>query len=433
MVNTVIFSILFFTVALVFTPWHEASFTLPKLAYLYSCTFSLVISWLYCRWRGQILPLSRNIEYATGFFALWLVLSTVFALHIPTALIGNYGRWNGLITHLVYLLLFLMAATLPLNRRRVLQVFVLTMLCVAVISITQRLNFVNSPILGGRSFSTIGNPVLMGACLALAVPFSVYFTVQGKWIRILWGLITLILLAGIVMSESRGPQVGLLVGLSIMLLGSIRRKTVAVAGIGVLLIALLYFNPRYNIKHISTDSGFTNRIRYAQVALSMTQDFPVFGVGLENYRVAYLAYRTPESAKIEPLALPTKAHNGYLQYAATIGIPGLIYYLILVGTVLFRLPDKFFERKPDLSGFTLRQLQREANKRMSYMMHYLATHPMPKPEDRLLRMAFVASITSLLIQDISGWQEISLTAFFWVIMGLAVRREPDDKEVQMLR
>ncbi len=379
--NNTIFSILFFSVALVFSARYEASFTLPKLVYLYSCTLALAASWLYAYRKGHVHPIPSPVLYFALAFALWLLLSTTFAIHVPTAVFGVYGRWQGLLTHLAYVGLSLMAATLPLDRHKTLKAFVLAMLCVAVVAITQRLNFVNSPILGGRSFSTIGNAIPMAACLALAIPFALYFAVRGKW-RTLWVLIALILLAGIIVSESRGPELGLLVALSIMLAGALKRKNTAIIGIAIIIGALLFVNPRNNISNITKDTGFTYRIMYSKAALGMIKDYPIFGVGLENYRIAYPKYRTAESRQIEPQVIPTKAHNGYLQYAATTGILGLIYYLILVGACL-------------------RSVQ---------------------TEDRLLRIALVAAIAGYLVQDMTGWEDVSLTSFFYITLGIGINK-----------
>ena len=375
---SILCSILFFTVALAFSAQYEASFTYPKLVYLYSCTLALVISWLYYRWKGDIRPIPRNVLYSALAFALWLLLSTTFAIHVPTAVFGFYGRWQGLLTHLVYIGLFLMAVSLPLNTRKVLKSFVLAMLLVAIVAITQRLNFINSPILGARSFSTIGNAIPMAACLSLAVPFCIYFTVRGKW-RVLWGLVTVILLVGVVVSYSRGPELGLLAALSIVIMFTARGKAIfKFAAIAALIVLMVHFNTRNNLKHIATDSGYTDRCEYAQAALGMIRDFPVFGVGLDCYRLVYVRYQTDVSKKIEPT---TKAHNGYVQYAATTGIPGLLYYLILVVCVLRSI----------------------------------------RTDDPLLRIAFIAAIAGYLVQDFAGWEEVSLTAFFWCIIGLAIR------------
>jgi len=39
---------------------------------------------------------------------------------------------------------------------------------------------------------------------------------------------------------------------------------------------------------------------------------------------------------------------------------------------------------------------------------------------KLLLIGFLASISGFLIQDLTGWLEVSLTTFFWIVLGLAV-------------
>ncbi|HEX8950080.1 MAG TPA: O-antigen ligase family protein [Dissulfurispiraceae bacterium] len=377
-------ALLFFSVALAVSFRYESAFTWPKLVALWFCAALLVLQWLYAWRKGALRPIPRPVLYSALAYALWLLYSTSYTIHLPTAVFGIYGRWQGLLTQLNYILLFLMVATLPLDARKALKAFVLSMVPVAVIAITQKLNFVHSPILGDRSFSTIGNPVIMGACLGLAVPFSAYFAIisvkKNKGGVLFWGLVTLLLLTGIITSESRGPELGLLVGMSVMIMGIAKEKRLAFVCIFVAIVTMIYFNPRSNVRHIGKDHGVTCRVWYAQSALEMVRDHPVFGVGLDCYRWAYPTYRTPESKKIEPNVVPTKAHNGYLQIAACSGIPGLLYYVIFVGTVLMSI----------------------------------------RTEDKLLKLAFIASVISYLVQDVTGWAEVPLTAFWWVVMGLAV-------------
>jgi hypothetical protein len=88
-------------------------------------------------------------------------------------------------------------------------------------------------------------------------------------------------------------------------------------------------------------------------------------------------------------------HNGYLQWAVTNGLPGLALYLALVSSILFLLWRT--ERRPP------------------------ARAPDPATaRELMIEWAFIGSIVGYLTQDLSGWEEISLSAFFWVILGASV-------------
>jgi tetratricopeptide (TPR) repeat protein len=93
-------------------------------------------------------------------------------------------------------------------------------------------------------------------------------------------------------------------------------------------------------------------------------------------------------------------HNGYLQWAVTNGLPGLTLYIALVTSILvllWRSVRTVAPRAPDQS--TTRDLT---------------------TRDLMIGWAFIGAIAGYLTQDLSGWEEISLSAFFWTILGAAV-------------
>jgi predicted negative regulator of RcsB-dependent stress response len=89
-------------------------------------------------------------------------------------------------------------------------------------------------------------------------------------------------------------------------------------------------------------------------------------------------------------------HNGYLQTAVNNGIPGLILYLAFL-TGIFVLLIKTYRATTDR-------------------------------QKRFLLIAFIASITGYLVQDMFGWLDIALTPFFWIMLGLSVSLCVSDKQ-----
>jgi tetratricopeptide (TPR) repeat protein len=120
----------------------------------------------------------------------------------------------------------------------------------------------------------------------------------------------------------------------------------------------------------------------------MTRDHPVTGVGLENFFVLYPRYRSAESEQFTPDELPTMVHSGYVQAAATTGVPGLLLYLSFLASV---------------SWVIVKAGWRHTDARY-----------------RWLALAYVASIAGYLIQDVTGWLEVSLSMYFWTLLGLGV-------------
>jgi len=379
-------------VALAFDISIMSQFALPKLLILRIGTLALCLIWLTAHREGAILPFPMPVLCSAMALGLWSILATITALHGYTSLHGVYGWYNGLFTQLNYLLLFYLIATLPIDKLKILKAYVIVMSIVAVYAIFQKcgIDFVDFP--HSRPASTIGNAVPMSACLLLALPFSLYFALKKK----AWFVVSLILLAGIVISQSRGVQLALILTALIIIFvygwRYMTKKATAFVIISLLCAGVLTFivfvnfansglKERYNPMNISQDEGVKLRLHYYQVAWAMIKDRPIMGFGLDNMKVAFSQYRTPELATIEQHVIPTEPHNVYLAKAVNGGIPLLIFYLAFIVSVL-------------------RHINRS---------------------DKILAVAFVGAITGYLIQDISGWSHSALQPMFYILIALGVR------------
>jgi Flp pilus assembly protein TadD len=90
-------------------------------------------------------------------------------------------------------------------------------------------------------------------------------------------------------------------------------------------------------------------------------------------------------------------HDGYLQWAATTGVPGLLLYLSALGAVAAAV------------GLACRRTDDRSR--------------------RLRLAAFLAALSAYAVQDLSGWLDPALSVFFWTILGLAVASARDDAPV----
>jgi len=86
-------------------------------------------------------------------------------------------------------------------------------------------------------------------------------------------------------------------------------------------------------------------------AIEIWKHYPFFGTGPETFAYSYYWYRPREHNDLSEWDfLYNKAHNEYLNYAATTGTVGLIGYLMLIGSFLFWGIRKIFNLSL-LSGF----------------------------------------------------------------------------------
>ncbi len=101
------------------------------------------------------------------------------------------------------------------------------------------------------------------------------------------------------------------------------RWAVAVAVIGVL--ALLPFLATERLRSVVNVEGGTwfIRLRLWQATIAMLRDFPLLGVGLDNFLYAYDTYRLPEAWREPDLSHP---HQIVLHFWVALGLPGLALF-----------------------------------------------------------------------------------------------------------
>ena len=93
-----------------------------------------------------------------------------------------------------------------------------------------------------------------------------------------------------------------------------------------------------------------------KMTIKLIGKHPLFGCGTDNLRNG-LAKDCQEDFLAfvkRTKTIPDKAHNEYLQIAATIGIPALIIYLMFVGMILFpKIKDMFKDKTMLIISITI--------------------------------------------------------------------------------
>lgn len=105
-------------------------------------------------------------------------------------------------------------------------------------------------------------------------------------------------------------------------------KTVRV-GLVALTVVVLSLSVGSTIRRFARDDLLReNRPQYWTTTLAMIREFPVFGTGLGTFAAAYDAYEKTSSTELRLV----HAHNDYLEYAAELGLLGVV---LLLGLVLY--------------------------------------------------------------------------------------------------
>jgi O-antigen ligase len=178
--------------------------------------------------------------------------------------------------------------------------------------------------------------LVLGLTLAIA-------TVKTQNARVRRATIALVPVAVLIilLTQSRGAFIGLLVGFGPTILSRMRRRP-TIAGpvlIVILLAAVLVpaaaWHRFENITKVTSSETISEADQYGSAAQRLEilknawhifTDHPLLGVGIGCYNEA--------NARYAPKLGRRDAHNTYLSLAAEMGVPGLVLWLGLVGSVL---------------------------------------------------------------------------------------------------
>jgi O-antigen ligase/tetratricopeptide (TPR) repeat protein len=303
-------------------------------------------------WRRQPIALGFLLFLASA------ALSTVTSISPRTSFFGAHESYAGLLTVAAYTMLFFATRRFcrtPVQARRLLTATVLGAAVAAAYALVQVAQA--DPIAwAGRSnlneyirpFGTLGHPNFLAAFLVMALPIALVLVhragQQRRWLPCaVFGLVSALSLAAIVLSVSRGAWLALAAVLAVLLIGWFRlgerRKVVAVvvlllAATGMGLFAMGMSNgaqPLASIiargRHL-TDAASRQQVWHA--ALGIFKQNPVCGCGLDAFQLAYERQRTVAYWLIEWNSTPAKAHNELLHILATQGLGGAVAIAVLM-------------------------------------------------------------------------------------------------------
>lgn len=208
---------------------------------------------------------------------------------------------------------------------------------------------------GDRIAGTFDHPNTLGRYVVMLLPiaFALLVTTRKLIHRVALGVTLVVLFAGLILSESRGALLALIVlGPPLMLLFRRHldpRFIVATLVIGVLMISvavshvdLKRFDATWNdIQRIvlygesPTDNATVGRLSEMKVAVEMYKDHPVLGIGLGNYELYFQNFSFDHGNKL--YAADRGAHSLYLETLAERGVVGLTGQLALFTGILVLL------------------------------------------------------------------------------------------------
>ena len=142
---------------------------------------------------------------------------------------------------------------------------------------------------------------------------------------------------GLVLSQSRGPALGFLVGLLCILLLEFKSNFYAAISAGAFVLGAIFSLPRFSMGRHLLESGPSSsiniRLELWKVAWEMFLKNPIFGVGLRNYSYRFHSYHPSIVGDVSSWGNP---HNLYLFTLAEQGLTGFLALFVLFGTIMLR-------------------------------------------------------------------------------------------------
>lgn len=187
----------------------------------------------------------------------------------------------------------------------------------------------------------IGHPILGGYVLALAVIWGARFCPKPLWMRPLWMVFMFMGVAFVVMGQSRGALLALVVGLCALLLMNTGRRY-AWLGCGLLLgiagFGFIFFETLLMAR------GMSYRVDILLESLSMIAQSPILGIGIgSDYRVV---------TNSNPLGFD-HAHNSFTHTGIELGGVGFLLWVGIWLLALFSAWTKRGTREGQLVFVTL--------------------------------------------------------------------------------
>lgn len=378
------------------------SVSLPKYFFLTAAS-SFLLFLFFLHWLFNQENLSFFFPPFIFFLLLlsWSLFSSLFSLHPFTAFYGNPHRYYGWLSFLAYLVFALAFLFLKPGQLRIVSLFKLASFSGALVSL---IGLAQGAGFGLRRFSldparassTLGNPVFLASFLLLTLFPTLYLVFwlpksKNLFLKVLFFLFLVVQLSALYLTYSRAAWGGFLLSLflfflflfklkererlrqllSFLLLAFLLsfslaylsrllflreevkiREAAASAADSELLEKLPGFFPervflpeRVKERITSAPTAFKERLELYRTALKAVNFVPFFGSGLDCYHLLLGKIKLGFFGKSGKLRVTDRPHNDFLETAAMLGLPGLLFYLALLFYLFLKTLSFLFQVK----------------------------------------------------------------------------------------
>ena len=398
---------------IIYNPWGFNLYAAIRAWLLFTGTAALLLLSFYIFLQAGRARISvHRIDLILLFFFISLLVSTAMSVHLRSSIFGHFLRYEGLLAWSAYLALFYIARQ-AFSKKGTEKSFVIWLargaLLISIYAILQHfgLDFLKwqQDLVTNRAFSTLGNPAYLGAYISVVLPICIAMIFGLPKHRALFSVTSLAMIAALAFSMTRGAWLSFAVSILVIMIFNIRRlRTQALLsylGIGAILtlvVAIFIIAGPYK----SQISAYTERAKeVAEVqgsvegrlltwkqVLPLISKYPVFGSGPDTLYLTFTGEITPEyERKVVRDTATDRAHNNFLQIAATLGLVGLFAYLLVI---------------IEIFNLGIRRILSVGNDYSQWLM-----------------LGSLTGILSYLVMLQTHFSTIDVSPIFWVLAGLA--------------
>lgn len=325
-----------------FLIFNEPFFTIQKSIIIFS-QFSFILLTGFILFKKKIL-IDVSIFTLFVLFLAWAIISIFFSFNKEASI------WE-VIRLLSFFALFITIYNFAKEDKRTIPTFLKWFTILSVIIVLDDLYFLvkNGGLISGVYLEgALAWHNQMGGYLLFVIPllFSFFLSAKTTAKKFFIGFALFLSVMALFLTYSRGAWLSLFGAFLIfapLLFQSIKkyRKAVIGAFIGIILVSIIITNPLKIIEKISTVksdiipstrsvSGNLRTTVWAN-SLEMIEKSPFIGFGIGTFGSIY------DSFQKDPWLYSKYAHNYFLELAAETGIPGLLFFIGIIGTAVYMI------------------------------------------------------------------------------------------------
>lgn len=296
-------------------------------------------------WAGMLRAPIRRTALDLPLAALWLAMlaSAVQSADPPASVFGSYPQaFYGLLPLSVCAAIYYASAQIADEGEKddVLRWILVVALLLALFGISQRFMvgrelLLYPRLMDNRIMSTIGAPVMFGACLVPLAPIALHWALEKK--SLLGRICCALIAASLLLTWARGAwfSAGGAAAAYLWLSGRVTPRRWHFALL-ILLVPAAMFGLQKALRKSDSDSI---RVESLKSSLAAIESRPLLGFGPDAFEFAFRRFRSDALVRVthDSAAIQSNAHDDLLQAAVTLGALGLLAYVWLLWALSVRL------------------------------------------------------------------------------------------------